>query len=70
MAAGLGAFLLYVYQNNATPAMVVPAPVMGFGSGTRYRTPATTASRGSLPAMKEASTLMRLQAMKRNRRMR
>jgi hypothetical protein len=62
MPAGLGAFLLYVYQNNATPPVVAPAPVMGFGGGTRYRTPATTASRG-------LSNLKSLQAMKQNRRM-
>ena len=64
MAAGLGAFLLYVQQNLAAGGVVtVQSSGMGFGGGSRYRTPATTASRG-------ISNLKSLQAMKRNRRMR
>jgi hypothetical protein len=62
MAGGLGSFLLFVPLNNATQPPIVTSG-MGFGGGSRYKTPATTASRGLTVAPQ-------LKPMKKFRRMR
>lgn len=62
MPGGLGSWLLYVYQNNATPPVVVDTG-MGFGGGSRYQAPATTVSRG----MVKMGQLSRLKRMRKSR---
>jgi hypothetical protein len=64
MPAGLGSFLLYVQQNlQAGSIVTVQSSGMGFGGGSRYRTPATTASRG-------LTVSPQMKSMKKFRRMR
>jgi hypothetical protein len=46
MPAGLGGYIPMMFQNDAVTPVTSTATLMGFGSGSRYRTPATTASRG------------------------